>query len=195
MGTRYVEFVIEGPRNWGLGFIRGYLRGKGHGGRILNAEQEDFDCERVREVIRELLNRSKETLHILVPEDLSDVVRSAVPEAAEVGREMKILREQNIKGARFSFSFNIYSKDHAERVMEVFRNLPEGVSLTEGSDFKTLEDPGAEGVELYAPTHHYEQTGRGAVAGDVDGVLKIYRYARSEDLVHQDEAELILEEA
>ena len=45
MPERYVEMVIDGPSGWDIGFIRGYLRGKGQGGMVLDAEEEGFDCK------------------------------------------------------------------------------------------------------------------------------------------------------
>ncbi len=63
--------------------------------------------------------------------------------------------------------------------------------MHEDFHFEENRDPDAKGVELYAPTHHYELRGKGTVEGAVDGVVELYRYCRMEDLIHQDEAVLI----
>ena len=79
---RYREFVIEGPPGWTLGFIQGYVLGSGEALGVLDAEAEGFQCESLRERIRELLQRSSDTLHLVVPGDLAPRVRQAVADAA-----------------------------------------------------------------------------------------------------------------
>ena len=44
MAVKYAELVVDGPRGWDIGFIRGFLRAKGLADRVLNAEAEGFDC-------------------------------------------------------------------------------------------------------------------------------------------------------
>jgi len=191
MPTTYHEIVVQTPRGWGLGFIRGYMHGRDKGGLILDAELEGFGCESLKEQMSELLDRSSDVLHLLVPEDLLPLVREAIQEGATVRGTTKILRERKIHGARFSFSFRIFSREHGRAILERCGNLPDGVRLSEDACFKEVEDPEAEGVELYAPTHHYELRGKGAFEGSVDGIVQLYRYCRMEDLIHQEAAELI----
>ncbi len=191
MKTSYLEVVIDGPRGWDVGFVQGYLYGEGNGGRVFDAEDEGFDCEPLREQLKQMLHYESDTAHLLVPSDLSDNVKKAVELSRNVHHAMEIRHERALKGGRFTFSVHIYSKEHAEKIRELFDGLPEGVSLVDSKGFQEKVDPDAKGVELYAPTHDYEMKGEGTVEGDLDGLIQVYRACRDEELIHQSEAELI----
>jgi hypothetical protein len=191
MAERYVEMVIDGPSGWDLGFIRGFLRGRALGGGVLDAEAEGFDCGSLRERLREVLHPGRETLHLLVPEDLVPTVREAVAESKSAGHPMAIRHERPLTGARFKFEMRVSSREHGKRFLDRLQHLPAGARHAEGTRFDEKEDPNARGVELYAPTHEYELVARGGVEGDLLPVLELYRFCRGEDLIHQDGAELV----
>jgi hypothetical protein len=187
--AKYCEFIIEGQPGWTLGFIQGYVRGSGDASNVRDAEAEGFQCESLRERLRELLQPSSETLHLVVPGGLGPRVRQAVADAVEMGRETKIVHAEEIDGARFSFNATVYSKEHGEKIREMFRNPPEGVAVAGEMNVKI--DPEAKGVEMYAPVHHYEMKAECVVTGPVDGVLDLYRQASREELIRLDGLELV----
>ena len=76
--AKYLEFVIQGQPGWTLGFIQGHIRGSGETENAADAGAEGFQCESLRERLRELLQPSFETLHLLVPARLESHVRRAV---------------------------------------------------------------------------------------------------------------------
>jgi len=188
---RYYELVIEGPRGWGTGFLHGFLLGRGCRQAVLDAEEEGFDVESLREQIRELLLPMAEILHLVVPGPLAADVRRAVKAAASRGRTMTIRREHAITGTRFHFEFSIYSPRHASRLRRLLEHLPAGAHLSKGTSFTEIRDPDAGGLEMYAPVHQYELRGEGEVEGDLEAVLPIYRLCRDEELVQVSCAELI----
>lgn len=188
---RYYEMVIEGPRGWGIGFLQGYLLGRGCRQEVLDAEEEGFDVESLREQIRELLRPTSEVLHLVVPASLAADVRRAVKGAASSGRLMTIRRERAITGIRFHFELSINSRRHASRLRRRLENLPDGAHLSKGTSITEIRDPDADGVEMYAPVHDYELRGDGGVEGDLEAVLPIYRLFRDEELVQVSGAELI----
>ena len=81
------------------------------------------------------------------------------------------------------------------RFLAYFRNLPPGARLVEEEPLREKQDPDSKGVELYAPSHDYELTGRGRVEGAFDAVLEAYRFCRREDLIHQERAQLSEEDS
>jgi len=54
IAEHFYEISIEGPTGRTLGFVQGFLTARGEGGRLLDAYREGFDCESLRERIREL---------------------------------------------------------------------------------------------------------------------------------------------
>jgi len=193
MAARYWELVIDGPRGWDLGFLRGYLAGKGLDGDIVDLEAEGFDCEPLREKIHELLNPKQDTLHVAVPEDCLDGVTQALAESASAGRPMSLRHKRPLAGARFGFSLRVYSREHGARFLAFFRNLPAGCRLVEEEPLRERQDPRSKGVELYAPSHDYELAGKGRVEGAFHAVLEAYRFCRGEDLIHQGKVEVLAE--
>lgn len=191
MATGYVELAIAGPRGWIVGFIGGFLEARGKGERLLDAEQEGFDCAPLRERLSELISPSLQTYHLLVPKDLREDVREAVERATKADPRVSSIHEQELKGARFSFSFTVYSKKHAQRLRRHFDELPEGVELSADASFTESVDPSAKGVEAYAPAHDYELTARGEVEGPVDGIVRLLRICKTEELIRCGKVEIL----
>lgn len=191
MPGRYLEMVVDGPRGFTLGFIEGFLRGRGLEDTVLDADREGFDCEPLRERIREILAPSVDTLHLLCPEALVPAVRQAVEAAASHGAAVAIRHERPLAGARFSFSFTVYSRPHGERVRGYFQHLPKGVTLSPDTSFREILHPEDAGVEVYTPAHEYELRGKGTVEGPVEGVLALYRICRDEELIREGKAQLL----
>ena len=191
MATRYQELIAEGPRGWALGFVQGYLRGRDADNRVIDAEEEGFECESFREQIKELLQPASEVLHLVAPEPLVPLVREAVNRGAELGRAIRILHSRPLAGARFRFSFSIYSRQHAARIRGLFENLPEGVKLTEDTRMDERSEPGPKTLDMYAPVHSFELQAKGGVRGPFEGILTLYRVCRHEELIHAERAELL----
>ena len=82
MSERFYEMAIDGPAGNALGFIEGFLTARGEGGRVLDAYREGFDCESLRERLRELISSSVQTYHLLVPAELVPSVEEAIQEGA-----------------------------------------------------------------------------------------------------------------
>ena len=187
----YHEMVIEGARGQAFGFITGYLAGQGKKGEVFDAEREGFDCEPLRERVRELFRPSADTAHLLVPGSVAPLVRQAVEQAADRGMSLTLHEERRLSGARFAFRFNIYSRVHAARIRSLLEKPPRGASLTAESRFEETLRPEAKGVEAYAPEHDYELAGSGAVEGSVDAVVSLHRRCRTKQLIQLGKLEFL----
>jgi len=183
MSTAYHEMVIEGAKGRTYGFVEGYLVASEMTEPIFNAEKEGFDCESLRERLRELLHLSEEVIHLLVPEPMVAVVQAAVTAAGERDLEVTIHSTRPISGARFGFQLNIFSREHAAKIRSIFENPPPGARLSAETEFEEIVRPDAKGVEAYAPEHHYELKASGTVEGDLAGVVTLHRQCRQEELV------------
>jgi hypothetical protein len=191
---RYHEMVIEGPRGQALGFIFGFLSGRGLTDEVFDAEADGVCCESFREKFRELLRPRRETIHLLVPHALVEPVKEALTLGRKRGFPLELLHERVVARLRFSFSFVVYSREHARRIRSWFERLPEGVTLSRKSVMSERVDPKARGVEAYAPLHDYELKGKGTVEGTVAGVVAVYRRCRDEELVETTHPEPVFED-
>ena len=189
--TEFYEFVIQGQTGWTLGFIQGYLRGHGETEGVLDAEAEGFHCESLRERFRELIHPSSDTLHLIASDRVGASVLEAVAEAVALGHATEMVHKERIVAARFTFSTTVYSREHGERIREMFKNTAEGVTVK--GEMTVKINPDAKGVEMYAPAHEYELKGEAVVAGPVDGVLDLHRQSRDEELINLGHLELVRE--
>ena len=190
MVEQFYEISLEGPTGKTHGFVQGFLTARGEGGRILDAYHEGFDCESLRQRIRELFKPSKHTYHMLVPADLVPTVDEAVHEGKNRGLEMEVLDRRLLSGARFTFSFETFSRDYGAKLRAFFESLPQGV-LIDDLELNETVRPGAKGVEAYAPAHDYQLEGKGTVHGDLRGVLSLHKSARNEELINQGDLEVV----
>lgn len=191
----YHEMVIEGPRGLALGFVHGYLAGRGLTDQVFDAEAEGVCCESFREKFREFLNPKRETVHLLVPESLAEKAKEALARSRERDIPLTLLHERVIARLRFSYSFQIFSREHGKRIRSWFESLPEGVSLSRKAVLAERIDPEAKGIEMYSPVHDYELRGKGTVEGEVSGVLEFHRLCRDEELIETGELEPIVEKS
>ena len=190
MAEQFYEISIEGPTGRTLGFVQGFLTARGEGGRILDAYREGFDCESLRERIRELFKPSKQTYHLLVPADLVPTVDEAVQEGRSRGLEIDVLERRVLSGARFSFSFETFSRDHGAALRALFEVPPPGVTIDDLQIEETVH-PEAKGVEAYASVHEYQLQGKGTVHGALRAVLALHRRARDEELIKESKLEVV----
>jgi len=191
MAGRFVEVVVEGPKGWDLGFIQGFLKARGAENSILDAEAEGFDCSGFRERLEELLHPGRERLHLIVPQALETLLGEAVEASREGPHPLHLVARRTVRGAAFSFSFRIFSREVGERVKALLLNPPEEVHLKWTGPLEERIDPRARGAELYAPAHDYRLRGEGTCTGSLDGVLALHRALRREEPVHLRSLELL----
>jgi hypothetical protein len=164
MALQYRELVIEAPP----GGVEGLVSET-----VFDAEREGFDCAPLKERVRELLGGA-EVAHLLVPDTRAGEIRAA---------GARVLHERPLSGARFRFRVRAYSRPHGERLRGWFDPLPAGLVLSEDTIFTETVDPGAEGVESFAPAHDYTLDGSGTVIGSVPDLVAFHRRCRDEELI------------
>lgn len=191
MTAPYREFVIEGPRGWVVGYLQGFVHGRDASATVHDAEAAHCEVSDVRERIRELVLRSSEIAHILVPEEHSDLVRAGIAAADATGRSIDVRLERSIVSAMFRFRFETFSRECARRIRGYLDSLPDGVKLSAESEVEEQVDPDAVGSESYAPAHDYEFRGDGEILGEVGGVLQVHRAFENDELIDASPVRLI----
>ena len=191
MGTVFVEVVLKGPRRRARGFVEGYLAGRGIREPVLDAEEEGFERETLRERLIGVLHPSTRVMHLLVPAPAVQAVREAAQASEARGIPAVVLETREIARASLEFSFAAFSREHGRRLLSLLDGLPEGVRILRDRPFEERIDPGALGIEAYAPAHEYEIRGEGTIEGDLEGVLAVRRRLREEDAIRLGRARLI----
>ncbi len=172
MTERCCELVVEGHVDLIKGFIVGFLKGKGmRGGALFARDHHVRDDTELRHFFR-LLTGHEDQVHVLVDESLCQPLEDAFANVHEA-LPLELVSAREVAGARFSFAYEAYAKEAGDELKGLFTNLPEGVSIV-GYEVKEEVDPGAKGIEAYAPLHHYQIKATGRITGAVKAVIDFY---------------------
>lgn len=185
-------FVLEGSEDWLRGFVAGWAHGAGLQPqeldlRIIWAKDRSIHTQSLVESLFGSL-RLGASNHVLVRRDTADALSKALEPHVE---SIRLRSRIPVQGARFDFSFEIFSREEAIEVRRIFDNLPQGVRLS--SDYEPEEETRSEdrpGPEMYAPVHDYVFRARGTAAGTVEGVLQLYLRTRQHERIHAKHVEL-----
>lgn len=178
-----VEVLLEGPRDTAKAFVVAFVRGRGGRHDIVDLEQEDFDCETLRERLGDLLRPDHTVSHLLVAAEDLVSVRDAVRDAEAHEIPAKIVAERPIAEARFTYDVEVFFPVLAQRIRDLFTDLPPGVHVHPEHEFEEerVELDGGKG--MYAPVHPYRFRGDGIVCGAPFPVVSFWRRCLEEPAI------------
>lgn len=164
--------VVEGHERDLRAFVSGFLADRGADpDRVVFGDDVGLEPTSLHERLRALLHGGHHAL--LVPDDLATALAEALDRhGAPV--DLRIADRHPVTSASFAFSADVYARDVAAAIRGVVRALPGGVHTTQHGESEA-EHAEHEGVELYAPAHHYEYHVRATLAGPVAGVIAVRR--------------------
>jgi len=179
MSTKFSEIVIEGRFMLAKGFLLGFLSQAKADGRYFFHRKVGIRRETFRELLKEFFELDNYA-HICLEENLVDrFVEASKLYTKVTGNEIKSIKP--IKGAWFTFAYEIYNEELAARAKKIIENIPPGVALKDYSPFEKKDEDG-EGVEAYAPLHAFTARTRGKMEGDFDGIMDVYLKIKRSDL-------------
>ncbi|MDH3197182.1 MAG: hypothetical protein OEO21_02985 [Candidatus Krumholzibacteria bacterium] len=167
MAKSYYELIIRGDDKRLLAYVEGFMRGKGVRSGYFFTSGLPVDIGHLRERVK----YHGEVVHVLCEAPLRAAVESAVKQASE-SFGFDVVETRKLKGAGFRFECSTANRKVAGELKRALARLPEGVRL---ADYEPEEivDKDAAVVEVYSPAHPYEFRAKGAVTGDVAGVLRV----------------------
>jgi hypothetical protein len=185
---QFHEVVVEGHFERSHGMILGLFLGAQVEGRLFFSHEEGVHAS-FGERLREAVGLHAPVCHAVVDDPVRDLLQRRAHELALHG--VRIAEMRPIRGSRFEFSYRAYAPRYAQEIRDVIAGLPPGVELT-GEAPRERVDPAAVGVEAYAPVHHYEFEGEGAVHGRIDAVIEARRRLAGHPLVKVERIDLEL---
>ena len=173
MSSAYSELVISGPFALVKGFLLGYRSGSGIDFGYFFHRKAGIRRDTLAELVKEALDLDN-FVHLCLERTAVEGFKKAVKNGGgTVG--IQVTKERKIKAARFDFSFNVNNRELADEVKKDLDHLPEGVHLEDYEPEERREKSREEETTAgYAPLHKYTFRGHGTVAGDFDGVMKLY---------------------
>jgi len=191
MSKTFSELVVEGPFMLVKGFLMGYKYSCRKDLAYFFHRKAGIRRETLKDVLQEYFELDSVT-HLCIEDEAFDGFSKAVADAEEVIR-LKIRSRREIEGARFSFHFEVFNRDHARTVRELVNSMPETLRLEQFKEDE-YENSEGKGIELYAPLHDYGYSGRGAVNGEFSDLIELYRRFSNSGLVEAGSVQLVLKD-
>lgn len=183
----FYEVVFQGKPKVVRAFLSGLVLGACDGATIYFSFLDGVHHEGKAEKLAELVGIRGTDCHVIVDETVSGLLKK-LGRKIEDKTGLAIDSHRRIRGASLSFEYHAYARKYDEEILDLIRNLPNELNKR-GFKHVVHNDPSARGVEMYAPTHDYEASGKGAITGPVQEIIKLkrtfadYPLIKSEDVV------------
>lgn len=184
MAVKHYDFVIKGGEKELCAYLLGFLRGKGVKSGYLFTSCYPFQSH----FLKELIQYHGEVVHLICRANLRTVIVNAIRQRPE-GSDFEIVESRPVVNTTFDFKFSTANRTVAGAIKRLLGRHPAGVKLVDYEPEEVI-NPGAKGVEGYAPLHEYEFRGKGTIVGDVEGVLKVRQKLEGNEFINCDEIEI-----
>jgi len=177
----WCELVIEGAAKAARAFVVGFAAGRGAPHAVFVGDDLALEPASLGARLRDLFTAGSHHV-FLVPDDLAAPLEAAIRTCgADVG--LRVERSRPIDSVGFTFSVEAYSPDVAADIRAaLIAARPPDVRIEELSENEERH-PEAHGAEPFAPLHEYIYRASGRIVGSPDGVIHMYRAARTLDFV------------
>ena len=172
-GHAFNEVVFRGKPKVVRACLSGLLLGAGRPARVYYSFLDGVQHEGKAEKLAEIIGMRGSDCHVIVDADTSTWLKT-LSRAIATETGLGISANRRIRGASMGVNFHAYAKRYEDEIMAVLKDLPAGVKLA-GFTREVRVDPGARGVEAYAPVHEFESAGKGVITGPVDLVIALKR--------------------
>ncbi|MBN1407514.1 MAG: hypothetical protein JW956_06990, partial [Calditrichaceae bacterium] len=127
MKQSFYEIVLEGNFMLVRGFVVGFLSAVKPNGLYFFHRKAGIRRETLKEFLRDFFEMDNH-VHFCLEADLVDNFKKAV-ESSEKQTEMKVHSIKLIKSARFSFAYEFFNEELAQKTKELLSNLPEDLVI------------------------------------------------------------------
>jgi hypothetical protein len=185
----YLEIVLDGDAEIMRGFFVGYLSGAGVQSDVFICQDFHVQHDSLAREVGEWLGLVRDRTHVIVPASVGDQIREGIDRA---GPELKLSVHswRAIREAEFEFSWKVFNRDEARRLLELVERKPGAVAL-EDYEPEEIVHEGEEGATGgYAPVHPYEASAKGTARGAPGPVIAWASALREDEFVELGEIRL-----
>jgi hypothetical protein len=179
MRTQWQELVIAGPAASAHAFVAGFLTGARAGGFF--GVDVGLEPASLGERLRDLLGKGSHHAFFAPADVVARLAEAVRVRGGALG--LGVEHPRDVRGARFAFRAEAFSRDAAARVRDVFTALPPGVVIEDGAEAEETH-PDAHAADVYAPVHPYTFRTSGRVVGALPGVVDVRARATASPAVH-----------
>jgi hypothetical protein len=184
---------VAGNYDLARGFVTGFLSGRTFPTPAIFSRECGIRRVSLGERMLSWSGVHEHLVHVIVEQGIAgDLIREIT--TGETGLDLEVVSNRRIEKATFHFHYKVFGKVYGEEIRKIFESAPSGVKVeyTEGPDERV--DPGAKGLEVYAPTHDYELSAKGSATGRFDEILALFQKLVEHPLVEVDEVHLEYED-
>jgi FtsZ-binding cell division protein ZapB len=160
----YYDLVLEGPEEVIMGFVAGFIKGRGLEGEAVIIPEGHIEKRSGLGQILKLMHLKESESHLVAEQRLCTAIREAVNSEKEK-IAIKVVSYTEIISASFDFTLKAFSHRTAEEIKRALEDVPDDVKL-EYSKWQEEIRPDAREKEAYAPEHDYELHASGFVQGN-----------------------------
>jgi hypothetical protein len=180
MNQSFYEVVLEGNFMLVRGFVIGFLSAIKPNGLFFFHRKAGIRRETLKEFLREFFELENH-VHFCLESDLIDDFKKAA-EYYEKLTGMKIQSIKEIKNAHFSFTYEFFNEELAQKAKDILTNLPEGLVIKDYMPFENKDDEGIGMEGGYAPLHEFTSRGKGIIEGKFGSVIELFLKIKRSDL-------------
>ncbi|MBE0564442.1 MAG: hypothetical protein IH621_00665 [Krumholzibacteria bacterium] len=186
----FYEVVFRGKPKVVRAFLHGLVLGAGADATIFFSYTDGIAHEGKLEQLAGKVGLRTSDCHVVMDAGVSALIKDLAKRiVAETGLE--IAAHRRIRSAKLAFSYTAYTPGHEAELLQAVESLPPGVRM-QGFTRDEKADPGARGVEAYAPSHDFEASGEGLLLGPVDELVAIRQRMARYPLIAAKDIELVL---
>lgn len=171
MSKKYTEIVLEGNFMLAKGFLLGFLSNTKPDAKYFFHRKSGIRRETFRELLKEFFELDNHA-HVCIESDLIEPFKKSLALYTKITKNT-LKSEKEIDAAHFTFSYELYNEKLANKVKDLFNNLPEDVTLEHYAPVE-IKDGEGHGTEGYAPLHEYIIRANGVLSGEFESIMDIY---------------------
>ena len=187
MPKQFSEIVIDGPFLLVKGFMMGYKYSCNPSMEYFFHRKTGIRRETLKDLIQEYFELESHT-HLCLESGVLERFTETI-NASEEQIKLKILSRKIIETASFSFHFEVFSKEAADKIRNTINTIPSTLHLNRFKD-DVFSDDKAKGIELYAPLHDYIYSGKGELFGDFEDLIHLYREFNKSGIIETGQVKL-----
>ncbi|HPN36531.1 MAG TPA: hypothetical protein PK843_18665 [bacterium] len=187
MPSQLIAVVFEANEHYLRGLLEGFQSGRKTAFKYFFNRDAGIQAESLSEKIKEWTSLSDKYQHLLMEQDLFDMVKKFG--ADQLTEQIKILSARPVQSGKFSVKVKNAARGETDIIKQTFAAKPAAVQTLDWHE-EEKEDRKAKGIELYTPAHEYLYEASGAFQGELEALIAFRQKVAAFSAVDAKEIEL-----
>lgn len=185
----YYEVLLEGDVEVMRGFIVGYLTGAGVEEPFYVAKECGVEHDSLAREVAEWIHLASNRTHIVTAENVYVALTEGIANAGEA-LHLQLVSARRLRGAHFSFEWEVYTREEAERADGLVEQRPASIRVDEYEPEEEVHEDVKGETGMYAPTHAYTMRAFGHAHGKPGEIISWAEQLRDDPFIKLSRIEL-----